>query len=117
MSHVLRTALAAIVFLFATTTHAAGLWFADEDLLRQVDPATNQITLSVPFKDADDAQALTLDPKDGSLWVLAKKHLHKLDASGAALLKLSLKNLGVDGEAEHATLSLNPYDQSFWLAN
>lgn len=61
MSSKIRAALAAVLaFAVLFPAYSADLWYSDKVFLRQVDTATNQITLSVPFKDADDAQALTL---------------------------------------------------------
>jgi len=121
MSYLLRAAFAAIVFLLSSTsvtTHAASLWFGDEDYLRRFDPVTLQITLRLTLNDLGDTQALAPDAEDNSLWLLTDERLLKYDAAGAVALRLSYSQLGMgDDDDDGAGLLLDPYDRSIWLVS
>ena len=124
MFHILRAAVAAslafaLVFFWWGVAQAADLWFSDANThtLRRVDTTALQITLSVPLRDIDDVRTLAIDPKDGSLWALGDEYLLKLDVNGSILLKLSLKNLGMEAKGKRAAWIIDPYDGSLWLAD
>lgn len=92
---------------------SASVWFADHNVLKRIESQTNQIekTLAV----SNEPEALAVDPRDRSLWVLSDRHLKKYSADGVRLRDIDIRQLerSLD-DPEH--LALNPHDGSLWVA-
>jgi hypothetical protein len=88
------------------------VWLADHKHLNSIDPATNQIDLSVVLD--HETKALAVDPADGGVWALAQKQLLKFDADGQPLFQIVLKNQAKKLD-DPKLLVLNPYDASLWV--
>lgn len=91
---------------------SVSVWFADHTTLYGVDAETNQLIRSIPLP--YEASAIAPDPNDGSVWVLAHKHLLKFDAASGLILDLDLKSLPTKLD-DPDNLILNPYDSSVWI--
>jgi streptogramin lyase len=91
---------------------APALWAAIDHHLERIDPGTRQVTTSLAFN--PEVQALVLDPRDGSLWVLAEQQLVKYDAAGNLQQTFDLTTLA-SGLGEPKALALDPYDGSLWV--
>lgn len=115
-----RVARAIVVLCFAAALHdalAAGppdaaLWVADHERIERINPATDQITLTVSV--GHDVRALAVDPRDKAVWVLTEKRLVKFDSSGHSLLSIEVATLTSPLD-EPKLLALNPYDGSLWV--
>lgn len=115
-----RVVRAIVVLCFAAALHdalAAGppdaaLWVADHERIERINPATDQITLTVSV--GHDVRALAVDPRDKAVWVLTEKRLVKFDSSGHSLLSIELATLTPPLD-EPKLLALNPYDGSLWV--
>jgi hypothetical protein len=122
----------------ADDTSPAFIWCADHKTLKQLRSAADEVVQT--YRLDHKPLALTVDPIDDALWVLGKHELLKLDAEANRLLDIDLKELsqrGNDARDKHDKgkkdkhenkhekkegldkaefLSLNPYDQSLWIA-
>lgn len=107
----IRRVVAALVMLgFSLTSHAASVWFADENALYRVDGPTNQISHTVLF---DHARSMAVDGISGGVWAASDKYLVRFDATGEMQLNLDLNQLGLN-KVEH--ISANAYDESVWVS-
>ena len=103
---------AAVQNIEQSANGSVSVWFADHTTLYGVDAETNQLIRSIPLP--YEASAIALDPNDGSVWVLAHKHLLKFDAASGLILDLDLKSLPTKLD-DPDNLILNPYDSSIWI--
>lgn len=94
------------------STHASTVWLADHKHLKRIDPATNRVDLIVALD--HEPKALTVDPADSGVWMLAQKALHKFDSNGQSVLQIELKSIA-DNLDDLKRLVLNNYDASLWL--
>src|SRR5258706_5046101 len=93
---------------FASIAHAGALWFADAQSIQGIDTDTNVVSRTIP---QPGVVALTLDQKDGSLWVLGRNTLSRYSAQGALLGSASLSG----GMQQAAFLALDDANAALWL--
>ncbi len=89
-----------------------GPWVADHKLVKHVDPARHLYDQQLVL--AHEAEALAVDPKDASLWVLVEHRLLHLAGDGRTLLDLALKQFA-QGLGDPRLLVLNAFDGTLWV--
>lgn len=107
----IRRVIAALVVLgFSLASHAASMWFADENALYRIDGQTNQISHTVLF---DHVRSMAVDGSSGGVWAASDKYLVRFDATGAMQLNLDLNQVGLNKIEQ---ISANVYDGSAWVS-
>lgn len=106
---VANLAAGALLSLLSLHANAATVWFADDDKLYLLNPATNSIAHTVNI---DGVRSLTV-ASDGSAWVLTKKRLTRCQTNGTVATDLELKSLALK---DADSIALNSRDGSLWLA-
>lgn len=96
----------------STYLPGSAIWVADHTTVFQVDPHTNTVinAVSLPYEITD----IAADPADGSLWVLAQRHLYKFDDRVIQQLETDLKNTDPN-LASPDYMALNANDSSLWV--
>lgn len=102
-----------------------GIWFADGKTVKQIDVVTHDLSQQIPLQRRPEA--LAVDPNDHALWVLTPRRLLKFDGQTNPILEIDLRALSKGRAEKHKHkkkspdntqfLTLNPYDQSVWLAS
>ncbi|MHB8455914.1 MAG: hypothetical protein ACYDDO_14745 [Acidiferrobacterales bacterium] len=90
----------------------ASVWVAGDHSLSRIDPATNQVVERLDL--GYPAQALAVNARDSTLWVLSPGSLQKLDSDGTPLVTLDRHKLGLQFD-DPRLLTLDPYDGSLWV--
>jgi len=111
MSSIAGAVVAALLLGLSYFASAASVWFSADDSLYRVDAGSNQALLvSSPGR----VQALAINHQDGGAWILVGSRLLKLNENGVPQADVDLKSLGIQNPGG---LTLNPYDESLWLAD
>ncbi len=90
----------------------SAVWLADHKHLKRIDLVTNQVDLIVSLD--HEAEALAVDPAEGSVWALTEKQLTKFDRGGQMILQVDLKDQTKKLD-EPRSLVFNPYDATLWV--
>lgn len=107
----MRTFVAVTTALLAFSRAAlADVWVADDRTVYKIDPTSWTISASIA---SPGTQALVVDPRDQSVWILSGDILYKRSSAGALILQATLASLGASGANQ---LLLDTHDGSLWLA-
>jgi hypothetical protein len=91
----------------------SAVWLADHKHLKRIDLVTIQVDLIVSYD--HEAEALAVDPAEGTVWALIEKQLTKFDRGGQTILQVDLKDQTKKLD-EPRSLVFNPYDATLWVA-